>query len=146
MAEQPSLAAGNGKTGGVGGNGQVTSGHQLTAGRSGQGVHPGDHRLRQCLQGVHHAGADGKQLARLRQAGAGHVAKVVASAEHRAVGGQDHAARRAAAHGLQRLGKLQHQRQAQGVALVGAVQGDGGDSTLRTNQDVLVCHGRTPCA
>lgn len=56
-------------------------------------MHAGNHRLRQGLQRVHQAGSAGKQFARLRQTGAGHVAKVVAGREHRAVGSKDGATR-----------------------------------------------------
>ena len=140
MTKQAPLAARNGKASGVGGDRQIATGDQLATGCRGQRVHPGNHRLRHRLDGVHHLGANTKQLARLRQRGAGHVAKVVPGAEDRAVGRQNHAQGVALRHGAQGLCQFQHDGHGQRVALLGTIEGEGGDGAAGCEQQMFVVH------
>ena len=101
MAEPAALAAGRGEAGRLGGDGEVAGGDQLAAGGGGQRVHPGEHHLRDGLDGLHQLGAQQQQAAHLGQRGAGDVGEVVAGAEHRPLAGE-HDPRRVA---LARLGE-----------------------------------------
>ena len=140
VAEQPALAAGDRETGRLGSDREIAGGHQLATCRRGEGVHPGDHRLRQRLDGVHHLGADLEEVAGGVEVGAGHVAEVVSGGEHRAVRGEDHAERVARPDVAQRSGQLDHHVERQRVALLGTVEGDRGDVAVAVDQQMLVRH------
>ena len=92
VAEPAAFAARRGKPGPLGRHGQIGAGHQLTAGRRRQPVHPGDHRLAQALDGRHQLGARPQQFPHGHQIGPDHVGEVVTGGEHRPVAGQDHPA------------------------------------------------------
>lgn len=140
MAEQAALAAGHGEPGGVGRNRQVARRNQLASGRGGEGVHLGDHRLRNRLNGVHHRRAHREQFAGLVQAGSRHVTEVVTGAEHRTTRRKDHARRLALAHLTEGLGHLEHQLERQGVALLGSIEGDCRERPITAHEEVFVHH------
>jgi hypothetical protein len=141
VAEEAALAAGHGETGVLGGHGQVARGHQLAPRGGGQRVDLGHHGLGDRLDGVHHLGAHLEQPPGRDEVGAGHVGEVVAGREHRPVGGQDHAEGVAGPHLAEGRRQLQHHVEREGVALLGPVEGDGGDVTLLLDQEMLVRHG-----
>ena len=71
MAEQTTLAPGEGEPSTVGGDGEVASGDELAASRSGERMHLGDDHLRNGLHRIHHLGAHLEQLAGLFDRGTG---------------------------------------------------------------------------
>ena len=140
MAEQPALAARDRERGRLGSHGEITGGDELTARRRGQRMHSGDDRLRECLHRVHHLGAHFEQVADVGQLRAGHVAEVVAGGEHRAGGREDDTGGVGAADVAERCRELEHHVECQGVALLGAVEGDGGEGAVVLDEQVLVAH------
>ena len=72
--------------------------------------------------------------------GAGHVGEIVTRAEHRAVGRDDDTVGVRCRHRLQSLDDLEHGVERQRVALLGAVEGDGGDGTVTREGDVVEAH------
>ena len=136
VAEQARLAAGNREACGAGGHRQVTTGHQLAAAGRCQGVNPGHDRLGKGLDRGHHRGADLKKFARLRQRRPGHVGKIMARAEHRAIRRQDDAPRAARGQLAQGQGQFTHHVQGQGVASVDAVERHGGDGSVGADEQV----------
>jgi hypothetical protein len=142
VTEQARLAARNGKHRSAGGHREVTTGHQLAPAGRCQRVDPGHDGLRKALDRVHHRGADPEQFTRLLQTCARHVGEIMAGAEHRAVGGQNHPARVGPRDRRQRGCQFAHHTQRQGIALLDAVQRHRGDRPVGRDKEMLVAHGR----
>ncbi len=141
MAEEASLPTRERECRRLRGDGEITGGDKLAAGRRGQRVHAGDDRLGNRLHGVHHRRADLEQVLRGGKVGAGHVAEVVTGREHRAHRGEHDAERVARAGLVERGGHLEHHVEGEGVALLRPVEGDGDDIAAAVEQQVLVGHG-----
>ena len=141
MAEQSALAARNGERRRLRRDGQITRCHQLTAGGSGQGVHPGDDGLGDVLHGVHHARAGVEEMMSDVGRRTGHVGEVVTRAEHRSVGGDDQTVGIGRRHRLQGFDDFEHGVERQGVALLRTIQREGEDGALARQFDVVVTHG-----
>jgi len=105
---QAALAARRREAGVLAGHRQVGGSDQLAAGRGGQPVHPGHHRLRHLLHQRHQLGAGSQQGADRRQVGAGHLGEVMPGAEHRAGPGQHDAEGVAAAKLAEGRDQLTH--------------------------------------
>ena len=126
-AEEADLHAGRGEGGVLGGDGEIAGGDQLAAGRGGDTLDFGDDGLRDGLELLHQLGADIEDAAVFVDVAAGHLAEVVAGAEDLAGGGEDDGANLAiAADFVERGDEIEHQFEGEGVAALGAVQGDDG--------------------
>lgn len=99
-----------------------------------------DHRLWDPLDGVHHLGADLEDLLRTVEISAGEVTEVVAGGEDRALSSQHHRQRIGSADGNERLGEFAHHPERERIALVGAIEGDGGDLTVAIDTDRRCVH------
>jgi hypothetical protein len=123
------------------GDSQVAPGHELAAGRGGDALHLGDHRLRDLAQQQHHAVAAVKNILVVPGPLSDHLLQVVPRAEvvARRPDDQDldHLIR---CHPTQGIDHLVDHLPGEDVDFRGVVQGDGADSTLAGQEDLLVRH------
>ena len=147
-AEQADVHAGGGEARVLRGHGQVRAGHQLGAGGGGDAVDPGDDRLGEADHGHHHLGAFREQpvnVGRIVVAGPQFL-EVVARAEGRTGARQDHDPDRGVSRqfGQGRAQGPQH-AQAQAVARLGAVKGQGRDAlVVGAEEERRFAHGQLP--
>ena len=106
-------------------------------------MHARNDRLRNVLDRVHHARARLEEMMREFGRRTRHVGEVVTGAEHRTVRGDDHAIGIGRRDRLQRVDDLEHRVERQGVALLRAVEREGGDGTGTREADVVVAHVRS---
>jgi hypothetical protein len=124
-AEQPDLDAGGREARAVRRDGEVAGGHELAARRGGDALHLRDDGLREAMDRLHQLGAHVEEALEEGDVAADHLAEVVAGRKRRTGGVEDddpHAG--VGAHAPQRARQVLHELEAQGVALVGSVEGD----------------------
>ena len=127
-AEQADLHAWRAKRGAFLGESQIARGDQLTAGGGCDAAHPGDDRLRDALDGLHHLDALVEDLLILARGTVDQFGQVVARRENRARRGQDDDPNVGAAADVgQGARELLHQLERQRVSLLGSVQRDSSD-------------------
>lgn len=135
-AEEADVDAGGGEAGGVGGDGEVCGGDELAAGGGGDAVDAGDDGESGGGDGLHEAAALGEEGLVGVGVGGLDFFEVVAGAEGRAVCGDDGDVDGAVLFEVgQGLFERGHEGGGEGVAGVGAVEGEPGDAGVVLAQE-----------
>jgi hypothetical protein len=139
--EEPDAHAGRGERSLVGGDGQVAGRHQLASRRGSHALHLGNDGLGDGLELHHQLGADVEQQPVLVDVAPYHFREVVPGAEDLARRRQDDGADLALGADVGEAGdQLAHQLQREGVAPLGAVQGDHRGAALEIQAEVIELH------
>ncbi len=129
------------KFGLLGGDGQIAGGDELASGGGGDAMDARNHRLRDCLDGVHQLGAEVEDGAIAVDVAIHQLAQVVSGGECRAVGRQHDGAHVGfGAEFAQGVDQFAHHLAGERVAFLWAVHGDRGDGRVTLDEDGVVRH------